>query len=115
MWISCENRASTISRFWQTAGDRVFLYLRCLNLPAAQIFEIALSALKAAENNCMNEESNDNSPVAEAMVALDKLLRKQHYEMGGGENFPDGLIRPATRDSSMPPIRRLHMTPQDLE
>ncbi len=121
-------RQSEEDRYWQIAGDRVFLYLRCLNFPPAQTLELSLRALKEAEQNISNDDSRDN-PVAEAMEALLELLHKI-----GGENIPgyrceekwmqkskaedisssrdrSSAVAPET---SMPPILRLHMTPQEL-
>ncbi len=120
-------RKSEEDRYWQIAGDRVFLYLRCLNFPPAQTLELSLRALKEAEQNILNNDSKGN-PVAEAMQALYVLLYKID-----NENFPGywcerkGTQKTEAEDISsshdrsravapepMPPILRLHMTPQEL-
>jgi hypothetical protein len=88
-------------RTWRTAGDRVFLYLRALDVPALEAFELARKALDEAGRNLGNDASMDN-PVA-AMTALWEALRR-YREVAGNE----GLI------SSMPPLRRLHMRSQKL-
>lgn len=121
-------RKSEGDRYWQTAGDRVFLYLRCLNFPPAQTFELSLRALKETEQNILNDDSRDN-PVAEAVEVLHELLHKIVRENILGywcerewmqETEAEDIS--SSRDhgravapiSSMPPIRRLHMTPQEL-
>ncbi len=121
-------RKNEVDRYWQTAGDRVFLYLRCLNFPPAQTLELSLRTLKKAEQNISNDDSRDD-PVAEAMEVLLELLHTI-----GGENILSYRCerkwmknteaedisssrdhsRAAASVSSMPPIRRLHMTPEEL-
>jgi hypothetical protein len=123
---------SEVDGYWQTAGDRVFLYLRCLNLPPAQTLDLSLRALNEAERNILKDDLRDN-PVAEAVEALHELLRKQPSKMVGENilsnwcerkrmqkietddiSFAGDGSRYAVPLSSMPPVRRLHMTPQEL-
>ncbi len=126
-------RKSEVDGYWQIAGDRVFLYLRCLNLPPAQTLDLSIRALNEAEQNILKDNLRDN-PVAEAVGALHELLRKRPVEMVVGENILSNWCerkwiqkieaediasagnssRSAAPLSSMPPIRRLHMTPQEL-
>ncbi len=118
-------------RRWQTAGDRVFLYLRCLNLPAAQAHELALRALNEAEQNIAGGDSGKD-PVAEALDVLDgllgELIQKTNGDFpgpwcrqnlmsktAGEEIIPSGHEGSAFLPSSAPPIRRLHMRARELE
>lgn len=104
------DRKSEGDRYWQTAGDRVLLYLRCLNFPAPQALELALGALKAAERN-MNLASG-NSPVVEAMQALYQLLRERRPGMPGQNYSPAawcGGLKPP-----LPPLQRLPMVPEGM-
>ncbi len=95
----------------QMAGDRVLLYLRCLGFPAQQALDLALRALKAAELDRIS--SSGDSPVAEAMRALRRIL----LEQTAGES---GIACYKTEECELPvlhstsPIRRLHMTPEEV-
>ncbi len=107
-------------RSWQVAGERVFLYLRCLNFPVEQIFEISAAVLKAAQQNALSK----GNPVAVSMETLHRLIHS--YQPDDSRNFPyrrcvqspgsaDGHSSKNTRLlGSMPDIRRLHMTPEDF-
>jgi hypothetical protein len=108
-----ENRAEKgirADRYWQTAGDRVLLYLRCLNFPAPQALELALGALKAAEQN--TSPGSGNSPVAEAMGALHQIMGEQKPAMAGQNSSPAAwcdVLPPST-----PPLHRLPMVPEEV-
>jgi hypothetical protein len=95
---------------WQTAGDRVLLYLRCLNFPTTQAFELALRALKAAERSM--SLGSGNSPVVEAMQALHQLLSEQESGIVGHSHslatWRDCVIPPS------PPLHRLPMVPEGV-
>jgi len=79
---------------WQTAGDRVLLYLRCLNFPTPQALEIACRTLKRAEQNIAMGSSD--SPLAEAMLVLHEILSEQEPGMSGAAH--------ASADPSASPI-----------
>jgi len=97
-------------RYWQTAGDRVLLYLRCLGFPAPKALELSLAALKTAERNATR--GSGGSPVVEAMEALHQLLREQEFgtldtnlSVGAGRE----CVPPA-----LPPLHRLSMVPERI-
>lgn len=87
---------------WQTAGDRVLLYLRSLGLPAPLALELALGALRAAE------QEGAADPVAGAMQALRKLLSKKapscRYPVSQGQ-LPS---------RAAPPVHRLPMVSEEI-
>ena len=93
---------SEADHYWQTAGERVLLYLRCLNFPAPQALELALRALETAERKV--DLSSGNTPVAQSMQALNELLSKQKTDMVDHEH----PIVP------LPPLRRLPMVPEGI-
>jgi hypothetical protein len=102
---------SEADRYWQTAGDRVLLYLRCLNFPAPQALELALGALKAAERSM--DRDSVNGPVAEAMQALHELLSEQKPA-----GFDHNHCLAAWYECVIPPapaIHRLPMVPEGME
>ena len=99
-----------MDRYWQIAGDRVLLYLRCLNFPETQALDLALRALKEAEHNII--QGSGNSPVAEAMQTLRRLLNGQITGVAGRDHFLD--VRGEPPMPSMPPIHRLHMIPEKM-
>jgi len=110
------------------AGDRIYLYIRCLPIPAARAFELSLHALKAAEHEVKG------NPVAAAMTVLNELLQKERSTINGLDNLlnywhsrswsrtmnpddtvPDSKFKsPALHRDSMPTIRRRHMTPRKI-
>jgi hypothetical protein len=95
---------------WQHAGDRIFLYLRCLNFPARAAFELALEALKAADRSLSEGAGSD--PAAEAMRSLRLLLDKR--ESGAfGHHSSAGDCRRCPIPAA-PPLRRLHMVPEGI-
>jgi hypothetical protein len=101
-------KRSEADRYWQAAGDRVFLYLRCLNFPAPQALELALGVLKAAERSM--GLGYGNSPVSEAMQALHQALSEQK---------PDGRSHSLTTRYDClapppPPLRRRSMVAEEM-
>jgi|GEM_PF-6244477 len=120
-------------RYWQTAEERVLLYLRCLNFPAGQDLELALQVLEEAKTNITSGRSKDD-PVATALDVMDELLRKKKSSAAGGEDSlvcgggrevagkaaEDGISSycngsgPEVGPALTPPIRRLHMRAQEL-
>jgi hypothetical protein len=93
---------------WQTAGDRVLLYLRCLNFPAPQALELALGSIKVAERS--TSLGSGNSPVLEAMQALRQLLSEKESGMFERSHSPD--IWCGRAKLSSPPLHRLPMVPE---
>ncbi len=98
------------NRSWQTAGDRVLLYLRCLNYRAPRAFELALKALEKAKEN-LESSPGDNSPVAESMRILRRLLIEE--EGGEGDLSRDRLVQ-LDAVVSMPPVHRRSMRAAEL-
>jgi len=108
-----ENKAGKIretGQYRQTAGDRVFLYLRCLNFPAPQALELARRALKAAERS-MTADSG-NSPVFEAMQALNQLLIEQ--QPGIRDHMHSLATWCECRIPPSPPLHRQSMVPEGM-
>lgn len=108
-----ENRAgerSEADRHWQMAGDRVMLYLRCLHFPAPQALELALAALRAAERT--TRPGSGNSPVAEAMQALHRLLGEQRSGIFGHDHST--INRCEDFAPPWPPLHRLPMIPEEM-
>ena len=99
-----------MERYWQIAGDRVLLYLRCLNFPETRALDLALRALKEAERNII--QGSGNSPVAEAMQTLRRLLNGQKTGVAGRDHFLS--VRCELPMPSTPPIHRLHMIPEKM-
>ncbi len=98
-------------RQWQAAGDRMLLYLRCLNLPYPQALEFALQALKEADQTI--RKGSDRSPMAESMQILYRLLEEQKPEiLARNRFFLDTWCRCSPRPS--PPLRRLPMVTKKL-
>ncbi len=91
---------------WQTAGDRAFLYLRSLGLPAPRTFELALGALRKAEKEAQGR------PVAGAMQALHQLLDEKKPE--GPNGIHDQDFRSKITGPAAPPLHRLPMSPEGM-
>lgn len=98
--------------YWQVAGDRVLLYLRCLNFPAPQALRLTLRALKAAEQN-LRAGSGNNHPVSEAMEALHQLLAEQKPEIPGAYHYLSAWCDCA--EPPTPPIHRRSMVPEGMD
>jgi hypothetical protein len=94
----------------QIAGDRVLLYLRCLNFPARQALDLALRALKEAEGSAI--QGSEDIPVAEAVQALRRLLREQ--KKGGSGRDHSMSVGCQVPSPSTSPIHRLHMVPEEV-
>jgi hypothetical protein len=90
-------------RQWQRGCDRVFVYLRCLDLPATTTLELALRALRSAQQKAVRD------CVAGAMQSLQQILRKPDCDYTCYNLFGRRLPGPAA-----PPICRLPMRPEGL-
>jgi len=104
--VETPRKTAAADQVWQTAGDRVLLYLRCLNLPAPQALELALGALDAAEHSLAT--GSGGSPVEQAIQALHGLLSEQSTGelglMASLECLP----------SASPPLERRPMVPEQM-
>jgi hypothetical protein len=103
-------KRSESDRTWQTAGDRVLLYLRCLSFPAPQALELSLSALKTAQRSL--SLGSGNSPVVEAMNALHQLISDQGPETLHRKRYPGTRCEYIIPLS--PPLHRRPMVPEGL-
>jgi hypothetical protein len=106
---------------WVKAQQRVFLYLRLMNLPPLESLELTLHALKRA-----SETPGESSPLGKSMHALRQLLserergRKADTQTGGlfeilripfpaplGRGYCGGI-------RSWPPLNRGLMLPEEV-
>lgn len=106
-----KKRIERQSRYYEEiAGDRVLLYLRCLNFPAPQALDLALRAVREAERKMI--QGGGNNPVVEAMQALRNLLVEQGPGVAGnGHSLNNRCESPMPSTS---PIHRLHMIPEEI-
>lgn len=99
-------KMSADARKWQTAGERLLLYLRGLEFPPSLALELALGALRAAEKR------GEPDPVCAAMEALHELLCKRVAEANAdnGHRALSGLFPGRTA----PPVNRLPMVSERM-
>ncbi|MCF8104491.1 MAG: hypothetical protein K9K64_03320 [Desulfohalobiaceae bacterium] len=103
---NASGRDSAAKKDWQAAGDRVLLYLRCLDVSETTAHEWTLKTLETAERGM----SQGGNPVHEAVQALQQLLREQGLEVS--DQYASPGDRPQGIISSYPPIQRGHMVPE---
>ena len=105
--------------YWQMAGDRVLLYLRCLNFEAPRALKVTLEAIEAAKQNPGTDP--DMNPVTVSMLALRSILDDESREdaqeadrQAASENDPEGRYIQTDTLISMPPVHRLSMIQEDI-
>lgn len=103
-------RAARGTDSWQIARDRLLLHLQCLNFPAQTALDLALKALKEAEQKLI--QGSENSPVLEAMQALDRFLIEQNPGFAARGHFLNSWCELPV--SSTPPIHRMPMVPEEI-
>ncbi len=108
---------------WQSAQERVLLYLRLLNLPGVEALEITLEALRRATSH---PAAKDEHPVTISMRMLRNVLEERKAAGGrkpGVENrfrsicpWPLLLEKAGVPEDtkSMPPLNRGIMIPDRL-
>ena len=102
-----ERKRDLSDREWQIAGDRMLLYLRCLNFAVPQALDLVLRAMKKAGFSM--EQGSANTPLIESMHALHQLLSEQRGAEAPrhAEFFLDPWCKRPVHAS--PPIQRLSM------
>jgi hypothetical protein len=103
-------KRSEVDQYWQTAGDRVLLYLRCLNFPAPKALDLALRALKTAEQSVAL--GSGKSPVVETMQALHQLLSQS--TLGKNDRTHSLATWCGWLVSPSPSLYRLPMVPEGM-
>ncbi len=93
-------------RQWQTASDRMLLYLRCLNCPTSLALEFTLQALKEAEQNLAKD--SESNLLVESMQALYRRLDQKRPQISDrNRSLLDAWCQCSPHPS--PPHRRLPM------
>lgn len=98
-------------RCWQSAGDRLLLYLRCLNIGAPRALELTLKAIEEAKRK--TGYGPGKGPINESMHALHRLLSEETEILSHGGHLPAMRCSQASM-LPLPPVRRRSMRPQEL-
>ena len=106
--ISAE--APEADRYWQKSGERILLYLRCLNIYAPRSLKIALEALNRTQPGRGLQEKGKN-PVREAMEALSLVLNEKEIKLPG----PVSLKAVQSEDCRVFPFPPIHRQPMISE
>lgn len=91
-----ETGQGTNNEGWQLAKDRVLLFIGMLGLPPVEGLELALKAIKGAQE----DQAKTTHPITQAMRTLRKLLAERDSSSQGTPRPPANGI------PSVPPLNR---------